>query len=251
MPVPVPVPVTSMPNASNTGVPAGVSLQSSGGMTITTAGAVVDAKNIRGSITVSAPGVVIKRSRFTGNGESFAIKTTGSGSVRVEDCEFTGDYRAAVIAYDNWTMVRSDLYGLPADGVKLGSNVLFQDNYVHDFSTASGNHADGGQVQNGVVNTVVRHNTITLSATQNAALFLAPDLGPSTPGPLTIENNLLGGGNYTLYVVDGNNGQYFINNISVRDNRFTRTFKYGSVNTNVPVASSGNVYDDSSSPVRM
>jgi hypothetical protein len=233
-----------MPNLANTGVPAGVALQASGGMTVSTAGAVIDALDVRGAITVSAPNVVIKRSRFTGSGQTFAIKTTGSGSVRVEDCEFTGNYSAAVIAYDNWTMVRSDISGVPADGVKLGSNVLFQDNYVHDFATAPGAHADGGQIQNGVVNTVVRNNTITLTANQNAALFMAPDLGPSTNGPLLVEGNLLGGGNYTLYQVDGNNGQYFIQNITMRNNKFTRVYKYGPTRVNVPVTAYGNVWAD-------
>jgi hypothetical protein len=246
--VPPAPPSAGWPDASNTGVPAGVTLTPSDGATVTTPNAVLDALDITGSIDIEAPNVTIKRSRFTGTGGTFAVNVR-SGNVRIEDCEFHGNYDAAAIAYDNWTMVRSEITGMPADGVKLGNHVLFQDNWVHDFDTTAGNHADGGQVQNGVVDTVVRHNNIALTDNQNAALFIGPQLGPSTDGPLTIEDNLLAGGNYTLYVVDGNFGQYFIGNITVRNNVFVRNARYGPVTTNVPVTASGNVFADNGATV--
>ena len=70
---------------------------------------------------------------------------------------------------------------------------------------------------------VVRNNVINMVSGRevgNAALFIAPDLGPSSPGPVTITGNWLDGGNYTLFCVDGNNGQYFVDNITITDNRF-------------------------------
>ena len=33
----------------------------------------------------------------------------------------------------------------------------------------------------------------------NAALFIAPDLGPSSPGPVLLERNYLDGGGYTVH----------------------------------------------------
>ena len=93
---------------------------------------------------------------------------------------------------------------------------------------------------------MVRHNTIDLATTPNAnaALFIAPDLGPSSPGPLLIENNYLNGGNFTVYIVDGNNGQYFLGNITLRNNTFGRGAKYGATRINVPVTMTNNTYTD-------
>jgi len=238
---PPPPPPPGTPGAGNTGVPAGTALTASGGFTVSTAGAVIDAKDITGTVTIAAANVTIKRSRFTGTGQDYAIYVR-SGSVRIEDSEISGGYHTAGIAFDNWTAVRLNVHNLPDDGFKLGSNVLLQDSWIHDFSPEPGAHADGAQMQNGVVNTSIIHNYIDIAG--NAALFLAPDLGPSTSGPLTIKDNILGGGNYTIYVVDGNNGQYFVGNIAVTGNRFLRNSRYGPTRVNVATTWANNTWMD-------
>ena len=81
-------------------------------------------------------------------------------------------------------------------------------------------------------------------------MFIAPDLGPGTVGPLTITGNYLNGGNYTIYIVDGANGKYVIGNISVTNNSFGRTARYGPSSTNVP-SQSGNVWADTGKSVRL
>ena len=60
-------------------------------------------------------------------------------------------------------------------------------------------------MQDGITNLVVRHNTIDVGvgAGVNSALFICPTFGPSTAGPILIENNYLSGGGYTIFVVDG------------------------------------------------
>jgi hypothetical protein len=240
---------TGFPDASNTGVPAGVALTSTGSMTVTTAGAVIDAKLVTGTITIAAPNVVIERTKFVGTGQSYAVYVQ-SGSVTVQDCDVSGDYTGAAIAFDNWTMLRCDLHSLTNDGVKLGNHVLLQDTWMHNWATGPGAHADGGQVQNGISGTVVRHNSIDLPGA-NSALFIAPDLGPSSSGPLTIENNLLGGGGYTLFDVDGNSGQYYIGNISITGNRFLRDSTWGPVRNNVPVTWQKNVWNDTGGAISL
>ncbi|NMM15820.1 MAG: hypothetical protein HHJ14_01400 [Cellulomonas sp.] len=198
--------------------------------------------DISGSVSVEAPGVIIKNSRIHGS-DSFGI-LTNSGSVTIYDTEIYGFENA--IGFDDWTAYRVNIHGTYGDGVKLGSNVLLQDSWIHDLTPASGAHSDGGQLQSGVTNLVVRHNAINLSnvVDANSALFLAPDLGPSTAGPVTIDGNWLDGGNFTLFCVDGNNGQYFVQNISIINNKFGRLAQYGPSRINVPITQSGNVWAD-------
>ncbi|BDO41361.1 hypothetical protein CELD12_08510 [Cellulomonas sp. NTE-D12] len=227
-----------MPGATNTGVPAGTVLTPSGSIHATTAGQVISNLDITGGVTVDAPNVVIKNSRIHGSGSGDGVRVL-SGSVTVQDSEIYGFENA--IGYDHWTGLRLNIHGDTGDGVKLGSSTTLQDSWIHDLTPAAGAHSDGGQMQSGVTNLVVRHNTIDMTSTNgaNSALFLAPDLGPSTAGPVLVENNYLAGGGFTLYVVDGANGTYYVGNITVRNNVFGDS-GYGPDNVNVPVTWSGN-----------
>jgi hypothetical protein len=237
-------PSTGWPDASNTGVPDGVSLTASGSITVTAANTVIDGKNITGGVLIKAANVTIKNSRIAGSAGGASCVFVQSGSVTIQDSEIVGNCENG-IGFDNWKAIRVEVRGTYGDGVKLGSNVTLQDSWIHDLAPASGAHADGGQVQGGISNTVIRHNVIDLgsSARANAALFIAPDLGPNSNGPLTIDGNKLNGGNFVMYCVDGNNGQYLIKNITITNNRFGAKFTYGRSNVNVPITQSGNVID--------
>ncbi|WP_375431238.1 right-handed parallel beta-helix repeat-containing protein [uncultured Friedmanniella sp.] len=235
----------AFPAASTTGVPSGVALTPTGGLTITQPGAVVNGLDITGPVVVRAAGVTIRNSRIKGSGDdAFCVQTQGAGTLTIEDSEISGGCENG-IGFDDWTARRVEIRGTFGDGVKLGSDVLLEDSWIHDLAPAAGAHADGGQVQSGVTDTVVRHNTIDLATTSraNAALFLAPDLGPTTNGPLIIENNKLNGGNYTVFCVDGADGRYVIRSISIRGNHFGDNFTYGRSNVNVPILQSANVVD--------
>jgi len=219
-------------------------------MTITTPNTVVDGKDIKGNVTVAASGVVIKNSRISGTGEYGVL--VQSGSATIVDSEISGF--ANGLAGDNWDANRVDITGILDDGAKLGSNVTLENSWIHHLTPESGAHADGAQLQSGERNVVVRNNVIdvdnsTTGAVGNSALFIAPDLGPSSPGPLTISGNWLSGGNFTVYIVDGNNGQYLLSNISLTDNKFGRNVQYGPLRINVPVTQSGNVWADTGAAV--
>ena len=69
------------PDASNTGVPAGTVLTPSGGLTITTAGAVINAREITGQVVVNAPNVTIRNSRIRSN----SMWVVDNSSTRVGD----------------------------------------------------------------------------------------------------------------------------------------------------------------------
>jgi hypothetical protein len=221
-----------------------------GSTTISASNVVLDGYQF-GALTITGKNVTIKNSVISaGSGSDFAITTKSGGSFTLTDSEVVGGSNG--IGFDNWTGIRINVHGQTDDGMKLGSNVRLEDSWIHGLTPGSGAHADGGQVQSGITNTVIRHNVIdvgTGTRNANAALFLAPDLGPSTAGPLLIESNWLNGGNYIVQIVDGDNGRYFIGNITFRNNRFGSTYAYGALRTNVPVTMSGNVWDATGKPI--
>jgi hypothetical protein len=216
---------------------------------VTTPNTVIDGLDISGDVSIEAPGVVIKNSRIHGGGDGNGVYVR-SGSVQIFDSEIFGFENA--LGFDNWAAYRVDIHSTTGDGVKFGSNVTLQDSWIHDLTPGPSAHADGGQMQGGVRNLVVSHNTIDVSASKsaNAALFLAPDLGPSADGPVTIAGNYLSGGNYTVFCVDGADGRYIVKNITIRDNVFGRSFEYGAARVNVPVTWSNNVWADTGGAVR-
>lgn len=249
-PTPTPDPTPSAkPGATNTGVPAGTVLNPyTGPHTITADNTVIDSKDVTGALIIRAKNVVVKNSKVHDDMNAVAGIYVDGGSATITDTEI---YNFEIgITYANWTAIRVNIHDVTFDATKASSNVRLQDSWLHAPKPQSDAHWDGVQVQNGVTNTVIQGNNIeSTGGGTNSALFLCPDLGPSTNGPLTVTGNWLDGGNYALWVLDGNNGQYFINNISVTGNRFGRSSLYGAARVNVPVTWTGNVYDDNGAPV--
>jgi hypothetical protein len=71
----------------------------------------------------------------------------------------------------------------------------------------------------------------------NAALFLCPDMGGTGGGDVLIEDNYLAGGNYTIQIRDGNNGQYHQRTYRVRRNTIKAgSWRYAAVHRSDTVA---------------
>ena len=66
-------------------MPAGTTLTPSGGLTISTAGTVIDGRDITGQVVVNAPNVTIRNSRIRTNA-MFAVDNNSTGLL-VEDSE--------------------------------------------------------------------------------------------------------------------------------------------------------------------
>ena len=243
-----PTTTTSRPPAgSGVGVPPGTQLRPSGSLTVDTPGTVLDALDVHGSVVITAPNVVVKRSRFTGTGTTpWAIQTRDAGSVLIQDVTIEGDYTDAGIAYANWTAERVEIVGMTNDGAKMGNNVTVRDCWIHGFHPEDGAHADGLQITEDVGNVLVEHNRIDPGLGTNSALFLSPDLGPQVAGagPVILEGNVLGGGGYTLYVVGGAAGAE-LTDVHVLNNRFLRDAQYGPIRAEKkPASQANNAYSD-------
>ena len=241
---------STKPGPSNTGVPAGTILTPyTGPQIITTAGTVIDSNDVTGSLIIRAKNVVIRNSKIHDDPSATAgIYVDDNGSATITDSEI---YNFQVgIVYNNWTAIRVNMHDMTFDNIKMASNAALRDSWIHTPKPSGDAHWDGVQVQSGVTNTVIQGNFIDATgAGTNSALFLCPDLGPSTNGPLTVTGNWLDGGNYTVNVLDGANKTYYISNISVTNNRFGHGAWYGPTYVNVPVTWSGNVWDDTGTTV--
>jgi hypothetical protein len=246
-----PPPTADMPGPDNTGVPDGTVLTESGPLRITEPNTVIDGLDITGGVSVEAANVTIKNSKIHRNFQGDGVSVR-NGNVTILDSELFGNANA--IGYSSWAGYRLDIHGDRGDGVKMGTDTILQDSWIHDLFPSQTAHADAIQVQDGSTNIVIRHNTIDLSNSvginsANAAVFIAPDFGPNTEGPILVEDNYFDGGGYTVYCVDGNNGEFVISNITFRNNTFGRTAEYGPVYVNVPVTWTNNTYADNGEPI--
>lgn len=244
------------PDLDTVGVPAGTVLTASGGLTVTQDGAVIDAKSITGTVAIQANNVIIKRSKIIASSGVAAIRVySGFSNFVLEDSEVEGGTCDVTIGYSNYTIRRSIIHG-GVDAIRLGGNTYVYDSYIYDLKRVTGSHNDTFQILGGK-NVEVSHNAI-LAFTgipgsglsggdpMNAILMIG-DLSGNI-GPLTFDNNLVNGGNYSFNVnwtaVDAG-GASLVGPVSITNNRIGRDYRYGpKSNISHGIIWQGNVYDD-------
>jgi parallel beta helix pectate lyase-like protein len=240
------------PGPDDPGVPPGTELTPSGPVTVTEDGAVLDALDISGRVLIQADEVVIRRSKIHGSGTGFGVRVM-SGSVTIEESEIY-DFEYGIV-FGDYTARRVDIHSVTADGVILGSNTTLEDSYIHDLQPDEGAHADGAQLTSaGAHDVVVRGNTIDLAEPGvnsgyggNSAILLQPDLGDLGAGGILVEDNYFNGGNYSLYLTPSSGKE--LKDVTIRDNRFGRVFRYGTHVLKTPATWTGNVWADTGLPV--
>lgn len=189
------------PDGSNTGVPAGVALKRhDGNLVIDKSGTTISGLDIRGTVTIKVPDVTLKDSRIT-SPSFYTINITGPGAgVIIQDCTIdgTGTGNEGSIAINGpGTFLRNDIFNVE-NGFAAGSDTLIQDNYVHDLLASGAPHYDGIQIDGGQRNVIIRHNTIINSHNQTSAVMI--DNWAGAVSNIIVDNNLLVGGGYTIYV---------------------------------------------------
>jgi hypothetical protein len=248
-------PLPAYPSASCTGVPAGTNLRlHSGDLSIDTANAVIDGQDIRGCVSVNAPGVVIRRSKIFCSGSavrSFADEYSGTGVV-LEDVEIScGNTNGATGVGDyNATVRRANIHSCE-NGFDIDGRFTVENSYIHDLirdDPTADPHSDGAQitVANGVA---ILHNTI--QAGDGTSAIISPKMSDGVVSNVLIKDNLMAGGAYTLYCQQGGPG----NNYRVVNNHFS-TLQYPKIGAFGPwtdcedeVQVTGNVYHETGLPV--
>jgi hypothetical protein len=217
------------PNAGNTGVPAGLKLKPmKGELIIRENNSVVEGIDLVGKLVVNANNVTIRKSRITapanlpnkGRDEFTVVhQGTSSRNLILEDCEVDGSglvYRA-IMAGNGLTVNRCELRNI-GHGVEVGDNYTVRNTWIH--STTDGPDDDwhvDGIISSVGINGLIEHNTIVLTGgSLTGAVSVGSSLGRIDN--VIIRNNLLAGGNYTVYVQDQGHPA---TRIQVLDNRFS------------------------------
>ena len=221
------------PDATNSGVPAGTQLTSSGSITAGTPGETISDLSVNGTITVTANNVTIKDTKITtGNGQlngvsAIMIQSGVSGTV-VEDTTMQGSncqggsLFAGVMneSGDQLTMERD--YGTCLDDILHGSGTL-ADSYWIDNANIPSDHYEPVAYDGGAGSITINHNTLLNPHDQTAAVFVTCWGGPVTSE--TITNNLMAGGDYVVYGPTGNGGCSFATGPqTVTGNRFSTIY---------------------------
>ena len=232
------------PDATNIGVPPGTRLRRvpgqvssgpgwvydrRGSVVVDRAGAVLSGLDIRGNVSVTASHVTIRDVRIVTRGpSSMGISLRRANDVTIEHSTIsginTGDGRLMVGVKDVYgdaagTRVLDDNISRVGTGVQVYQG-LIQGNYIHDLGWIPGDHINGVTTNGDTRPLMIRHNTIFNQFNQTDAIGLFQDFG--VVADVTIDDNLLAGGGYTVYAGMGSKGIPV--NIRIIHNRISSKF---------------------------
>ena len=248
------VPSTTMPGAANTGVRDGTTLTAyTGPATITTAGTVIESKQITSCLVIKANNVTIRNSLISSGGCFFnVLADNGNTGLQLVDVEIDGRGNLggdSAINGGGFTCLRCDLHGT-VDGIKAQSDVVVQDSWIHDLAIGNDSHNDGIQSL-GTTSLKVLRNRIVMADGATSAVILSTG-SASDMRNVQIDGNVLGGGAFTVYggYQASSDALSKVSNIAVTNNKFTtsvfaRSGAYGALTSvDSPVVVSGNVWAD-------
>jgi hypothetical protein len=230
------------PDATNTGVAAGTSLQrvpqdvtsgpgwawDSRGWLQASSGAVVKNLIVSGPINVGGSNITVSNNKVLVSGENWGIGLQHSTNAIVSDNEI------GILGGSPRLMVGiKDIYGDSSGFQILRNNIqntqtgvqveegLIADNYIHDMGYAPGDHVNGTTSNGGTTMMTIRHNTILNQIDQTDAISLFQDFANQANRLIT--DNLVAGGGYTIY---GGDGRQFglTSNIKITNNRFSTIY---------------------------
>jgi hypothetical protein len=194
-PASAPTPST-LPNADTTGPPAGTALKASGGVTVTTDGAVLDGYTFSGDVVVRANNVTIRNSVINGK---VVYNAKGLKVQRTEIAGPGGGYQTKYpgIGYDNYSCDGCDIHGW-GDGAHVSNNTTITNSWIHDIPVSGESH-NQAILSLGGSNITITNNVLTGGDSYNftAALSLL-NQGLSFTDTL-VKGNLFNGGGYCVY----------------------------------------------------
>jgi hypothetical protein len=236
---------SGFPSSDNTGVvgmrlPRRDRVDALSGMTISG----IDIENTITGVTM--PNVTFDHVKFTYTGAvdaTFAMMNiqVGTSGTQFLNCDFDGNDSVERAIYGTTDVIvrRSNIHNT-ANGIEVSDHITATDNYIHDIFTPVGQiwHADGIQTANTASSLTVTHNTIFLTGAETGAVNLVgrPPGSGDTLTDVLVDNNLMAGGSYTVYV-----GADVNTNVRILNNKYSTRYssKVGAFNIYYPVFLSG------------
>jgi hypothetical protein len=241
--------LTGVPSAANTGIVGCPRLKPvHDPMTVSKDHAVVENLDISASITVEAKDVTIRCVRIRDGAGVYPLRMDDGQDTLVEDTDVDclgNPVANAGIMGSSYHLIRVNVHGCE-DGAKVGRDVTVERSYCHDLWTrATGPHSDCLHLTGcgcfTVGNVVIRDNTLTPARHDaTSAIMIKSDMGPIDG--VTVEDNHMNYGAYTVYSRDGGYGNP--TNVRFTNNRFGRNYTFGLRSFDGSVGWSGNVWDD-------
>ena len=198
------------PTTATAGVPAGTALTVvNGNLTVTTNGAVVDGKEIHGCVDVRASNVTIRNSRIIGQC-FYGVRTDlAAGKTVLDRVEINCVNGSGTgLAGPNFAAHAVYIHDCE-NALEINTNSSVTDSVLSAREGTPAAHGDGIQSQDGN-NVVIRHNTLLEVNPVTSAIIAHATLYSGW----VVEDNLMGGGAYTMYCPPQ------AANFVVRDNRF-------------------------------
>jgi Tryptophan-rich Synechocystis species C-terminal domain/Right handed beta helix region len=218
------------PNATNTGVQAGVNLTThSGQLTLSTAGQVVSGLIITGGVQIDASNVTLKNCiiEIPSSGNWNVGIAGGLTGVVLQNCEIVGagtsgpvgSYGIYVQGNSQVTINAVNIHDVGQGLVLNDGQVTLENSYIHDLNAGSGTHYEDvgyfGAAKSLTFSLNIQNNTLINQHNQTAAVFLQNYFGGLNN--ITVNNNVLVGGDYTIYV-DGSASSAPVSNVSITNN---------------------------------
>jgi hypothetical protein len=235
----------SLPDATNSGVPAGTLLKTVPGQVssgtgwqyntarqevdVTGNGAVLTGLSIPYDVNITASNVTLSNDRIVTTG-TFGISIRHTNSVTVENSAITGTNATT----GRLNSAISDVYGDSTNMVIKNNDItdfrsavqltagLVTGNYIHDPGYLKGDHTNGVIANGGTQQLTITHNTILNPLDQTDAITLDTDQVAGPVSNKTIEDNLLAGGDYPIY--GGTAFGHTTANILIENNRFGQAY---------------------------
>ena len=226
--------MTTYPDATNTGVPVGTTLKSSGPLTLSTPGQVVSGLDITGGVDITASNVTLENCiiHMTNTTSNWVTSIAGGLSgITIKNCEILGpglsattqEYGIYIKGDSQVTIDACNIHDV-GHGIQVGGGqqVVIQNNYIHNLNAGSGTHYEDlyfGGDNNPNFSLLIQNNTFINQNGQTCAIMTENHFGGVHN--VTVENNLLVGGGYTMYSSSdspANGGP--VSNVSYIDNHF-------------------------------
>jgi hypothetical protein len=233
------------PNALSTGPTAPLTI--SARTQFTTAGETIANARITGCVEVRANNVTFRNVEFAANGSCFwRIQNFSTGLQIIDSFISCAGSNNNGIGSSGLSLLRVEITGCE-NGLNVAGTTTVTDSWIHDLTTANGAHTDGAQFNQGASDILFQHNTIVMPTPGSTSAIIMWDEGGAQNARVTIANNLLTGGTYTIYC----SREGVVSNVRITNNRFG-TFEFGSSNscTSSHVTEwSGNVRDATGAPL--